>query len=155
MARFFCGLWDALFTGKKDPVVFEISRRTEIVSSTAKAADFFRRIWDKELLGEQEQVYIILLDYKFRPKAWHCIHTGGVCETIIDFRVIMGHVLKHKPSKIFIAHNHPSGALKASDVDIELTTKLATLCDLIQVEFLDHIIITEDHYLSFREKGLM
>lgn len=155
MASVLCALLAALRSGKREPIKFEVSRRTEAVTSTAKAADFFRRIWDKELLGEQEQVYIILLDYKFRPKAWHCIHTGGVCETIIDFRVIMGHVLKHKPSKIFIAHNHPSGALKASDVDIELTKKLATLCDLIQVEFLDHIIITEDHYLSFREKGLM
>lgn len=134
---------------------YRISRSTEVIESTAYAARFFRKIWDKKLLIEQEQVYVIYVTEDCTPIAWTCIHTGGICHTVLDVKLVMSQAIHYKANGIFIAHNHPSGKLRASQTDIDMTSKLLEACKLFDVHLYDHIILTSVSYLSFRESGLL
>lgn len=132
-----------------------VSRRVDLVNSTANAAKFFRSIWDKKLLDEQEQVCVIFVDSALRPIEWRCIHTGGVCKTIIDVKLIMSLAFKNHASGMFIAHNHPRRKSKPSEVDKLTTEAVQTACKIFDIVFHDHIILSKNHYYSFREDGLI
>lgn len=136
-------------------IVYKASRFSLSLDSSEAAEGFFRKRWNQKLLTEQEQVYAIFVDYKYRPIHWHCLHTGGISQTIIDIRVIVKYITKYNASGIFIAHNHPSGSLDPSEHDKAITRKLISMCEMIQVEFIDHLIITEKSYFSFKEDNLL
>lgn len=143
------------FYQKKQRGLFRISRCTEIIDSTSHAARFFRKIWNKDLLQEQEQVYAIFVNYDYTPIIWPCLHIGGVSQTIIDVEVVITHALKCKAKGLFIAHSHTNGSLELTDEDIEMNNILIDACNIFNKELLDHIILTKDSYFSFREKGLI
>ena len=79
---------------------------------------------------------------------------GGVVGTIIDPRVIFQYALKTNAAQIILAHNHPSGNLKPSDADISITKKIKEGGIHLDINVLDHIILTVDErYYSFAEEG--
>jgi DNA repair protein RadC len=83
--------------------------------------------------------------------------SGGISGTVADPRIILGVALKTAAVGVVLAHNHPSGNLKASNADIELTKRLTEAGKLIDINVLDHLIVTpeEGMYLSFADQGLM
>jgi DNA repair protein RadC len=83
--------------------------------------------------------------------------SGGITHTVADPRIILGVALKTTASIIIISHNHPSGNLKASIADIELTKRLTEAGKLLEINVLDHIIVTPEDgkYLSLAEQGLI
>lgn len=80
---------------------------------------------------------------------------GGVSGTIVDAKLVFSIALKCNASSIIVAHNHPSGNLKPSDADIKLTKKLKQAAAYLDIQFLDHVIVTKNGYTSFSDKGLM
>ena len=83
------------------------------------------------------------------------VSTGGFAGTIADPKVIFSTALKCCASSLVLAHNHPSGNLKPSQADINLTRKLKDGGALLDISVLDHLIVTSDSYLSFADEGLL
>ena len=87
---------------------------------------------------------------------WYRAGIGGLEACIVDPRIIFGIALKAAATAIILAHNHPSGQLKASRQDIEITRKLTEGGELLDINIIDHIILGEDgEYLSFADEGMM
>jgi DNA repair protein RadC len=83
------------------------------------------------------------------------VSSGGFAGTVADPKVIFTIALNCAASAIIIAHNHPSGNLKASKADIDLTNKIKLAGDTLEINLLDHIIMTEDSYYSFADDALI
>jgi DNA repair protein RadC len=79
---------------------------------------------------------------------------GGITGTMVDVRLIFKTALLHSAVSIVLVHNHPSGKLQASEPDNEITQKLKQAGKQLDIAVLDHVIITEHHYLSFLDEGI-
>ncbi|SIT19067.1 DNA repair protein RadC [Chryseobacterium ureilyticum] len=80
---------------------------------------------------------------------------GGISQSIVDVRVLFKTALEHFSTGIIIAHNHPSGSLKPSKEDINITQKIKEAGNVLSIQLLDHIIITQNSYFSFSDAGLL
>ncbi len=111
--------------------------------------------WNFEIIEFIEEFKIVLLNRANRVLGIVDISQGGMAGTIADPKVIFAAVLKSAASQIILIHNHPSGNLKPSKSDIELTRKLRAGGVLLDIAVLDHIILTKDGYYSLAEEGLI
>ncbi|ROH99629.1 RadC family protein [Chryseobacterium daecheongense] len=80
---------------------------------------------------------------------------GGISQSIVDIRILFKTALDHFATGIIIAHNHPSGSLKPSREDINITKKIKEAGEFLNVQLLDHLIITQNSYFSFSDEGLL
>ncbi len=80
---------------------------------------------------------------------------GGISQSIVDVRILFKTALEHFSTGIIIAHNHPSGNLKPSREDIDITQKVKEAGKLLTIQLLDHLIITQNSYFSFSDEGLL
>jgi DNA repair protein RadC len=107
-------------------------------------------------IGLQEQFVVAYLDRSNRVQGLYKLATGGVSSVVCDPRLILGVALKVMASSIILSHNHPSGNLKPSKADEEMTLKIKEGAKLFDVKLLDHIIVTPgDEYFSFADEGLL
>lgn len=83
------------------------------------------------------------------------IQEGIVNQAVVYPRKVLEKALKHKASAIILVHNHPSGNVKPSDADIKLTKAIQETARVLEILVHDHIIIGEDRFFSFREKGIL
>ncbi len=81
------------------------------------------------------------------------IFEGSISSVQIDVRKIIEIAFKKSAVSIVLAHNHPSGDIKASDADIEFTKTLASTCKLLKLDFIEHIIVAKNQFYSFRRNG--
>lgn len=124
------------------------------VNNSREACLFFRKIWDKGLIELQEQVNVIFLNNNNEVISWHCYNTGKCDETIIDVKLIVGCALIIQACNVIIAHNHPSGSLVPSPGDRTVTKKLYRALELIDINLVDHLILTRSEYLSFVDNDI-
>jgi DNA repair protein RadC len=103
---------------------------------------------------QHEEFYIVLLDRSNHVLRYEQVSKGGTSGTIADGKIIFKSALLHHASAIILAHNHPSGNLVASPQDIKLTKNLKEFGNMIGVEVLDHLIFTDNGYLSLAEKSI-
>ena len=82
---------------------------------------------------------------------------GGISGTVVDIRLILSIALTTASTAIILCHNHPSGNMKSSQADIELTTRIKECAKLMDIKLLDHLIIspTEGEYYSMADEGLL
>ncbi|AYM98966.1 RadC family protein [Chryseobacterium sp. 3008163] len=80
---------------------------------------------------------------------------GGINQSIVDIRIVFKTALEHFATGIIISHNHPSGNLKPSAEDINITKKIQEAGNLMKIQLLDHLIITQNSYLSFADEGIL
>lgn len=83
------------------------------------------------------------------------VSRGGIAGTVVDAKVIFKMALDKESSSIIIAHNHPSGNLRPSQADIDITKKLVNAGKLLEISVLDHLIISEVGYYSFADEGMI
>ncbi len=123
------------------------------VNSSNTAARIFRNLYPKDTIQLQEQFYVLLLNRSLRIIGSVHISTGGITGTVADIRLILATALKSASTAIMICHNHPSGAVVPSDADIVLTKRIKEACRLMDIEFLDHIILGDkEEYYSFADR---
>ena len=84
-----------------------------------------------------------------------CISRSGIDCTVVDIRIVLQTALVSHASGIILSHNHPSGSTVASTQDNNLTSQLKKGCEAIGIRLLDHIILTEDTYLSYTDEGML
>ncbi|MCY0978335.1 DNA repair protein RadC [Chryseobacterium wangxinyae] len=80
---------------------------------------------------------------------------GGINQSIVDIRIVFKTALEHFATGIIISHNHPSGNLKPSQEDLSITKNIKEAGKLMNIQLLDHLIITQNAYLSFTDEGLL
>ncbi|RYE36199.1 MAG: JAB domain-containing protein [Sphingobacteriaceae bacterium] len=102
-----------------------------------------------------EEFWIILMNRANKVLSKHLISKGGQAGTIADPKIIFQTALENHAAAVILAHNHPSGNLKPSQADLDLTKKLKNAGNLLDIAVPDHIIFTDKQYLSFADEGLM
>jgi DNA repair protein RadC len=100
-----------------------------------------------------EEFWIILLNQANKVINKHLIGRGGIAETTADIRIIFKLALESLASGVILCHNHPSGNLTPSQSDINLTNKINEASKLFNISILDHLIIGDANYYSFRDEG--
>jgi len=111
--------------------------------------------WSDQI-GLLEEFNVLLLDRSNRAMAICPISKGGVSGTVVDLKIVFAAALKGRASSIILAHNHPSGNLKPSQADIELTRKFRKAGEILDISVLDHLILSPDgDYYSFADENRM
>ncbi|RLD29077.1 MAG: hypothetical protein DRI75_04585 [Bacteroidetes bacterium] len=109
------------------------------------------------LIGElpHEEFWIIYVNNSNKVIQKNQLSKGGITGTFVDVRLALKNALEVGATGIILAHNHPSGALKPSTADKQLTQKLKTAGESLDIKVLDHLIITEKAYFSFADENLL
>ena len=115
----------------------------------------FLTSWDKDKLQLVEQFKVMLLNPANHVMGIVEISSGGIAGTVVDPRLIFGTALKAAATRIILAHNHPTGNLTPSDLDKRLTRNIKSGADILDINLLDHMIITAHGYSSFSDMGLL
>lgn len=135
---------------KKTPSNFE---KVKIISSN----DAFKVI--KQFYFDDidifESFFILCLNRNNQTIAYAKISQGGVAGTVVDIKLIAKYAIDCLASGVILAHNHPSGNLKASNEDLAITKRIKEGLKTLDIQVLDHIILTSDGYLSFGDEGIL
>lgn len=102
-----------------------------------------------------EEFWVLFLDRRNAVIKKSNVSKGGVSGTVADAKIIFKEAIQLLASAVILCHNHPSGNLKPSDADIQLTKKMKEIGKLVDVPVLDHLIITDKSYFSFGDEGLI
>ena len=100
-----------------------------------------------------EEFWVLMMNQHYRLIKKVRISRGGITETAADVRLIIKEAVLANATILAVCHNHPSGNLKPSSQDDELTRSIKRACELMRIHFLDHVIITDGHYYSYHESG--
>ena len=104
---------------------------------------------------DHEEFWVLLLKRNLKPLREFKAGQGGLAETVVDIRLLMREALLAKASAMILFHNHPSGQLKPSQQDINLTRRIVDAARYFDIRVLDHIVVGSTGYLSFNDEGLM
>lgn len=109
------------------------------------------------VIGElpHEEFWIIYVNNSNRVLSKSQLSKGGITATLVDVRLIFKNVLEIGATGIILCHNHPSGALRASDADIKITKKIKIAAESLDISVLDHLIVGEHGYFSFADEGIL
>ncbi len=130
------------------------SQRPKITTSK-DAFEVLKKHWNQDTLEFVEEFKVMLLNRANRVLGIIEISTGGMSGTVADPKVIFAAAIKSAASSILLSHNHPSGNLAPSQADINLTRKLKSAGELLDIAVLDHLIISNEGFYSFADEGLI
>ncbi len=102
-----------------------------------------------------EEFWVIYLNKACEVLGKERLSIGGTSGTVADIKIIFQNAIENKASAIIAAHNHPSGSLKPSDADVDLTRKMKEAGKVLDLQLLDHLIISERGYYSFADEGVI
>lgn len=123
-----------------------------LVTGSIDIASFFQsRLKDRnnEIFG------VAFLNQANKINHFELISEGGITGTVADPRVILKKALHHNAVSIVLCHNHPSGSLKPSRQDEDLTQKIKEAARFLDIKVLDHIIVSDSGYFSFADEGIL
>ena len=100
-----------------------------------------------------EEFWIMMMNQDYKLIKAQRISRGGISETSVDIRIIMKECVMNNATILAVCHNHPSGSLKPSRADEDLTQSIKRACQTMRIHFQDHVIVTDSHYYSFHESG--
>ena len=109
------------------------------------------------IIGElpHEEFWIVYLNNSNKVISKAQLSKGGITGTVVDIRLVFKMALEYGATSIVLCHNHPSGSLKPSDADIQITQKLKRAGESLEIAILDHVIVTETGYFSFVDQGIL
>lgn len=102
-----------------------------------------------------EEFWTIFLNHQNKIIYKTCLFRGGIAGSVADIRVIFKMALEHFSTRIIVAHNHPAGSLRPSPEDINITNRIKDAGRLLEIELLDHIIVAQNKFYSFKEEGIL
>ena len=141
-------VWSTLTTSEPVPDYLRANRR---ITSSRDVYELFRY-----LIHETKEHFIALhLDAKNKIICVDQVSVGSLSSSIVHMREVMKSCLLSSCSAVAFVHNHPSQNPDPSREDIELTTRLKECCELHGIRLLDHVIVCEDSYVSFADRGLI
>ncbi|MBX2943193.1 MAG: JAB domain-containing protein [Cyclobacteriaceae bacterium] len=125
------------------------------INSSRDAHTVLKETWDETKIELVEQFKVMLTNRANKVLGIFEVSTGGISGTVADPKLIFAAAIKAAASGIILSHNHPSGNLQPSQADIDLTRKIREAGRFLEIQLLDHIIITTEGYYSFADEGLI
>jgi DNA repair protein RadC len=126
------------------------------ITSSSDAYQVLRQLWNEDTIGLHESFKVLLLNNSNAIKGVFHLSEGGITGTLVDIRILFAVVLKSLSVGIILSHNHPSGQLKPSGADQQITRKIQKAAKLLDIRVLDHLILApENGYFSFADEGLL
>lgn len=126
--------------------------KKDIVVSSRDAANFLK----SHIEYKRNEVFTVLyLNRANKVLQYETISEGGITGTIADPRIILKKALEHNATSIILCHNHPSGSIKPSRQDEELTYKIKSAAAFLDIKVLDHIIVSDEGFFSFADEGIL
>jgi DNA repair protein RadC len=123
-----------------------------VLSSSREVAGFIQ----SSLQDQRQEVFgVLFLNRANRVNHFELISKGGLTGTVADPRIILKKALDEDAVSIILCHNHPSGNLRPSRADEELTAKIRSAAQFFDIRVLDHIIVSSEGYFSFADEGLL
>ncbi len=138
----------------KRKVNVKVSERP-LITGSKDCYEIFLKYWDGNKIDLLEEFKVLFLNRSNRVMQLMSVSSGGITGTVADLRLILAAALKLGTCNLVLCHNHPSGSLKPSRADEELTLKIKQAAAYHDIRVVDHIIITSEGYLSFAEEGLL
>ncbi|MBK7134479.1 MAG: JAB domain-containing protein [Bacteroidales bacterium] len=126
-----------------------------VVKCSRDAHKIFFDSWNQNTIEHKETFKMLLLNRANKVLGITTISEGGLSGTVTDVRLIFQYAIKANASGIIVAHNHPSGNANPSESDLKITNKIKEAGNLLDIQLLDHIILTpeRDLYRSFADEG--
>jgi len=108
------------------------------------------------IIGElpHEEFWVLYLNNSNKVIYKAQLSKGGITGTVVDIRIIFKIAFEQNATGLILSHNHPSGKLIASEADLKITKRIREAGQTLEIQVLDHIIITENGYLSFQDEGV-
>ena len=125
------------------------------ISSVSDCYKLLKELWNENTIEMQEEFKVMLLNRGNKVIGVYEASAGGITGTVADPRLILAAAIKSLAVSIILSHNHPSGNLKPSRADEELTQKIKVAASYHDIKVIDHIIITSEGYYSFANEGLL
>lgn len=123
-----------------------------VVSSSGDVATYLQT----SLRDYRHEVFaVVYLNRSNKINGFKIVSEGGITGTVADPRVILKKALEEDAVSIILCHNHPSGSLKPSRADEELTQKIKEAARYLDIKVLDHLIVSDDGYYSFADEGIL
>jgi DNA repair protein RadC len=122
------------------------------IKCSKDVADIFQPILSDLL---HEEFWILFLNRSNRVINRMKLSQGGISGTVTDVRMVMKKAIEYLASGIIVCHNHPSGNLNPSESDSKITQKIKEAGNLLDIQLLDHLIISDKDYYSFADNGLI
>jgi len=129
------------------------SEFTKVKITSSESAEKFIRQFYGDDLEIFESFFILLLNRANETIGYAKISQGGIVGTVVDKKILLKYVVESLASGIILAHNHPSGNTNPSQADLNITKDLQQICNLVDSEVLDHVILTADSFYSFSDNG--
>ena len=127
-------------------------KKKEVISSSKDIADYLRA----QLQYKEHEVFVVVfLNRANKVLHQEIISKGGLTGTVADPRVILKKALEYNATSIILSHNHPSGSLKPSRQDEEMTLKIKEAAKFLDIQIMDHIIVSDEGYYSFADEGIL
>jgi len=138
----------------------ELGRRRQAASSLSKTlvrtSSDIAAYMQTKLKDYRHEVFAVLyLNRANKINHFEIISEGGITGTVADPRIILRRALEEDAVNLILCHNHPSGSLKPSRADEQLTSKIKEAARLLDITVLDHIIVSDDGFYSFADEGLL
>ncbi|MGN6165848.1 MAG: RadC family protein [Flavisolibacter sp.] len=128
------------------------SREKPSISTSADVASYLQTL----LRDYKHEVFAVLfLNRSNKINHFQIISEGGITGTVADPRVILKKALEEDAVSLILCHNHPSGSLKPSRADEELTLKIKEAAKYFDIKVMDHLIVSDDGYYSFADEGIL
>jgi len=125
------------------------------ISGSHDAYQILVSSWEDTKIEFVEQFKILLLNRANRVLGYMNISSGSSTGTIADPKLIFAAAIKANACGIILSHNHPSGNLVPSQADIDLTRKIREGGKILEIQILDHVILTSEGYYSFVDEGIL
>ncbi len=119
------------------------------------SVDIYRLMHPIMVNQQVEELWAIYMNMSSRIVKMKRISVGGISQTIVDIRIVLKEALLCNAVAIAICHNHPSGNVRPSLADDQLTEKLSNACKTMDIRLLDHVIVADDSYYSYSDEGRM
>jgi DNA repair protein RadC len=132
----------------------KVSERPKM-NSSSDGYEILLHYWDKDKIELLEEFKVLFLSRANRVLQIISLSQGGITDTVADPRLILAGALKLAACSIVLAHNHPSGGLKPSRADEQLTQKIKCAAAYHDIKVLDQLIISTEGYFSFADEGLL
>lgn len=141
-------VWDTVTIHEQLPDYLRTSRK---ITSSSDVYQLFRYLAQET----KEEFWALHLDTKNRIVCAEQVSVGSLNASIVHPREVLKSALLSSAAAIVFVHNHPSQQTDPSREDLELTKRLKECCDLLGIRCLDHVIVCEDEYASFADRGLI
>ncbi|MEN8786945.1 MAG: DNA repair protein RadC [Flavobacteriales bacterium] len=122
------------------------------LTSSKEAYEYLRPVLEDL---PHEEFWILFLNRANKIIGKQLIGRGGISQTTADVKIVFKKSIDKQASAIILAHNHPSGNIKPSESDIQLTRKIKNGSELLDIQVLDHLIVGDGNYFSFNDSGMM